>query len=352
MLLSADRPETPAAIRTDLGAIFISLELSKSTWLITALAPGSEKMSRHSVAGGDLAGLFACFSELRRKAQARQGQLYPLVVIQEAGLDGFWIDRVLNQEDWIESHVVDAASIAVSRRHRRAKTDRIDGEALIRTLMAYKRGEPRVCSMVRVPAIEDEDRRRICRERKALVAERISHVNRIVHAEWKRCRVGLDYHIAVDRHHYSVPHRFARREVEVRFTARTVEIFLAGERIAVHMRGSGNGRHTTVAEHMPSSHQRYQGWTPAKIREDAAKVGPMWQALITATLALSGTSNCGTPPKNAKAALCASAQSANCSLHVAQANDRLDPPITATNRCARRTSPVRRSTTTGTVSPA
>ena len=285
MLLSADRPETPAAIRTDLGAIFISLELSKSTWLITALAPGSEKMSRHSVAGGDLAGLFACFSELRRKAQARQGQLYPLVVIQEAGLDGFWIDRVLNQEDWIESHVVDAASIAVSRRHRRAKTDRIDGEALIRTLMAYKRGEPRVCSMVRVPAIEDEDRRRICRERKALVAERISHVNRIVHAEWKRCRVGLDYHIAVDRHHYSVPHRFARREVEVRFTARTVEIFLAGERIAVHMRGSGNGRHTTVAEHMPSSHQRYQGWTPAKIREDAAKVGPMLALLVERIIA-------------------------------------------------------------------
>jgi transposase len=67
----------------------------------------------------------------------------------------------------------------VSRRHRRAKTDRIDGEAaLIRTLMAYKRGEPRVCSMVQVPTLEDEDRRRICRERKALVAERVSHVNR------------------------------------------------------------------------------------------------------------------------------------------------------------------------------
>jgi transposase len=77
------------------------------------------------------------------------------------------------------------------------------------------------------------------------------------HAEWKRCRVGLDYHIALERHHYSVPYRFARREVEARFTARTVEVFLGGERIAVHMRGSGNGRHTTVPEHMPSSHRRY-----------------------------------------------------------------------------------------------
>ncbi len=179
MILPTDQPETLATIRVDLGAIFVSLELSKSTWLITSLSPGSEKMSRHSVAGGDIAGLFTWFVELRRKAQVREDRLYPLVVIQEAGLDGFWIDRVLNREGWIESHVVDAASIAVSRRHRRAKTDRIDGEALIRTLMAYKRGEPRVCSMVQVPTLEDEDRRRICRERKALVAERVSHVNRI-----------------------------------------------------------------------------------------------------------------------------------------------------------------------------
>lgn len=174
-----NRAELPAAIRVDLGAIFVSLELRKSTWLITALAPGSDKMSRYNVAGGDLARLLGCFDELRRKAQARMGQLYSLVVIQEAGLDGFWIDRALKQEEWIESHVVDAASIAVPRRNRRAKTDRLDGEVLVRTLMAYKRGELRACSMVRVPSIEAEDQRRICRERKALVAERVLHVNRI-----------------------------------------------------------------------------------------------------------------------------------------------------------------------------
>lgn len=75
--------------------------------------------------------------------------------------------------------MVDAASIAVSRRHRRAKTDRIDGETLVCTLMAWMRGEPRVCSMVRVPTIEEEDRRRIGRERKALVKERTLHMNRI-----------------------------------------------------------------------------------------------------------------------------------------------------------------------------
>lgn len=175
----ADGLDVPATFRADLGTIFVSLELSKSTWLVTSLSPGSDKMSRRTIAGGDIEALFACFAQLRAKAQERQGKLYPLVVIQEAGLYGFWIDRVLGRESWITSHVVDAASIAVSRRHRRAKTDRIDGEMLIRTLMAYTRGEPRVCSMVRVPTPEEEDRRRIGRERKALVAERILHINRV-----------------------------------------------------------------------------------------------------------------------------------------------------------------------------
>jgi transposase len=135
-------------------------------------------MSKHAVGGGDVAGLLTRFGLLQDKAQARTGKLYPVVVIQEAGLDGFWIHRALEANS-IESHVVDPASIAVSRRHRRAKTDKIDGEALVRTLVAYKRGEARVCAMVTVPSPEDEDRRRICRERKVLVAERVEHGNRI-----------------------------------------------------------------------------------------------------------------------------------------------------------------------------
>jgi len=105
--------------------------------------------------------------------------LYPLVVIQEVGLDGFWLGRVLSKEAWIESHIVEAASIAMPRRHRRAKTDRIDGETLIRALIAWKRGEPRACSMVRLLTPEEDDNRRIGRERKTLIAERVFHVNRI-----------------------------------------------------------------------------------------------------------------------------------------------------------------------------
>jgi transposase len=155
------------------------MELSRSTWLITSLSPGGgEKMSKHSVPAGDICVLLARFSEIRQKAFARTGKSFPVIVIQEAGLDGFWIHRVL-QNEGIESHVVDPASIATSRRRRRAKTDRIDGEALLRALLAYKRGEPRVCAMVKAPAPEEEDRRRLCRERKVLIAERVEHINRI-----------------------------------------------------------------------------------------------------------------------------------------------------------------------------
>jgi transposase len=92
-------------------------------------------------------------------------------------------------------------------------------------------------------------------------------VDPYVYAEWGLRRVGIDYHVDVDAHYYSVPHRFARAQVDVRLTARTVEIFFKGERIAAHQRT--NRKNTTVPEHMPSSHRRYAGWTVTRIREDA-----------------------------------------------------------------------------------
>jgi len=88
-------------------------------------------------------------------------------------------------------------------------------------------------------------------------------------AEWRIRRVGIDYHVEVENHFYSVPHRYARTEVDARLTARTVEVFCRGERIAAHRRGSGDGKHTTVAEHMPSSHRRYADWTVERINREA-----------------------------------------------------------------------------------
>src|SRR6202140_5202239 len=149
-----------AAIRTDLGAIFVSMELSRRAWLITSLSPGGgEKMSKHWVQASDVSELLRRFADLRRKAAARTGRDFPIIVIQEAGLDGFWIHRVL-QSEGIESHVVDSASILTSRRRRRAE----------------KRGGPRGGSVGRAPTPQEEARRRVCRERRTLVGERVTHV--------------------------------------------------------------------------------------------------------------------------------------------------------------------------------
>lgn len=178
MLTDTSAANVATTVRADVTTVFASLELSKSRWLVTINSPGSQKFSKHVVDAGDGAALLGLLGRLQAKAEQRCGAPVAVMVIQEAGLDGFWIHRLL-VANGIESHVVDAASIAVSRRHRRAKTDAIDGEALLRTLMAWARGERRVCSMVRVPSPKEEDRRRLTRERGTLLKERIQHTNRI-----------------------------------------------------------------------------------------------------------------------------------------------------------------------------
>jgi transposase len=101
-----------------------------------------------------------------------------------------------------------------------------------------------------------------------------------VYAEWRIRRVSLDYHVDVDGHYYSVPHRLLREQVEARVTVRTVELFHKGVRVAVHVRGGARGRHTTLSEHMPQSHRRHAEWTIERIRQEAAAIG-----VATATLA-------------------------------------------------------------------
>jgi transposase len=160
------------------AAVFVSLELSPKKWLVTSLSPGSEKLSKRWIDGGDGKGLLTLLGELQGRAQIRAGVPVRVVSIYEAGLDGFWLHRLL-EANGIESHVVDAGSIAAPRRKRRAKSDGIDGECLIRALLAWLRREPRVCSMVRPPSPAEEDRRRLCRERQALVRERTRETNRM-----------------------------------------------------------------------------------------------------------------------------------------------------------------------------
>ena len=101
-----------------------------------------------------------------------------------------------------------------------------------------------------------------------------------VYAEWRRCRAGLDYHVEVHGHFYSVPYRLMRETIEARITDQTVELFHAGVRVAAHQRNPRQHRHTTIPEHMPSAHRRYADWTPTRLLREAAAIGPATVGLV------------------------------------------------------------------------
>ncbi len=173
--MKADRPDAPAGI--EYATVHVVFELSKSKWLLGVLQPGAAKESRYQIEGGDVKALSGVLARARAKAE-ELGKPARILSCYEAGLDGHWLHRWLSQNG-VTNYEVDASSIEVSRRARRAKTDRIDLAQLMRTFLAYLRGEPRVCSMVRVPTPEDEDRKRRTRERERLLTERTAHTNRI-----------------------------------------------------------------------------------------------------------------------------------------------------------------------------
>ena len=160
------------------GTIFVALELSQRSWLVTLHCPDRDKISRHRLEGGDHAGLLALVDRVRARSAAALGGVPAVVSCYEAGYDGFWLHRLLMAAG-ITNHVFDPASIAVDQRARPVKTDRIDGEKMLRTLMAHLRGEPRVVRIVRVPTSEQEDVRRATRERHRLTKEQTAHTTRI-----------------------------------------------------------------------------------------------------------------------------------------------------------------------------
>lgn len=174
--MQASTVDTPTAGHN--GTIFVAIELSQKTWLVTLHSPDRDRMSRHKLEGGDHAGLLELIEKVRSRAAEKLGAAPQVVSCYEAGYDGFWLHRRLEAAG-IMNLVFDPASIAVEQRSRRAKTDRIDGELLLRTLMAYLRGEPRVVRIVRVPSVAQEDARRSSRERDRLVTEQTGHTNRI-----------------------------------------------------------------------------------------------------------------------------------------------------------------------------
>jgi transposase len=94
------------------------------------------------------------------------------------------------------------------------------------------------------------------------------------YAEWKKVRVGIDYHVEWENHFYSVPHRLVGKEVELRITAHTLECFYKHERLASHMRSIERGKQTTVESHMPKAHRAHRQWTPPKLLQWATTIGP------------------------------------------------------------------------------
>lgn len=173
--MSTDRTDTPA--ECEYATVYVAFELSKSKWQLGVLTPGAEKMSRYRIAGGDVAALSGILAKVRAKAE-RGGKPVRILSCYEAGLDGHWLHRWLTDQGVVNA-TIDASSIEVSRRARRAKTDRLDLALLMRTFLRYVRGERDVCSVVRVPTPEDEDRKRRTRERERLIKERTAHTNRI-----------------------------------------------------------------------------------------------------------------------------------------------------------------------------
>src|SRR6202521_959184 len=168
----------PAAMHIETARCLYAIELSKQSWVIGFITPLSAKISRRILNGGDWKGLLDLIEGVRARVSRETGRAVDVLSCYEAGYDGFWLHRLLEAHG-IRNYVIDPASLQVDRRARRIKTDRIDTERLLRSLMAYLRGEPKVWSVVRVPSVAEEDARRLHRERDRLVSERVQHVNRI-----------------------------------------------------------------------------------------------------------------------------------------------------------------------------
>ena len=159
-------------------SVIVSVELSKRNWLVASLSPGAAKPSLRTIPAGNSAALISHLRNLECKAADRIGEPAAIRLCFEIGYDGFWLARLLRSND-IDTYELDPASFLVSRRGRRAKTDRIDAEAMIGILKAYLAGDKSVCRVVDVPSPEEEDARRVMRERGDLVHERTRIISRI-----------------------------------------------------------------------------------------------------------------------------------------------------------------------------
>ena len=177
MLAEKEGTVPASSVATD--PIFVAIEMSRSKWVVSTHIPTSSKVGIHILEWGDVDALLTLVDRLRLRAASMIGATdVPILCCYEAGYEGFWLYRRLTAAG-LQLLVVDPSSLLVNRRAKRAKTDRIDAKAMVRALMAYNRGEDQVLRAVNVPGIEQEDHRRLVRERQCLVYECTAHTNRI-----------------------------------------------------------------------------------------------------------------------------------------------------------------------------
>lgn len=167
-----------ASMTTQGDVIHVAIELSQSSWLVAARLPDAKKSHLFRIAGGEASALLKLLSSLRMRFAAKTRRPAKIICCFEAGRDGFWLHRLLIGHA-IESYVLEPTSILVNRRARRAKTDRLDAEGMLRVLATYLAGDHKACSMVRVPTPDEEDAKRPHRERQHLTRERLRIENRI-----------------------------------------------------------------------------------------------------------------------------------------------------------------------------
>ncbi|MGA9194518.1 MAG: IS110 family transposase [Pseudolabrys sp.] len=159
------------------GTLIAVIEMSLSSWLVAGIVPGVERQPLKKLAADESA-LLKLLHRWREEAEKAGRRIERIAVAFEAGRDGFWLARWLKARS-IEAHVIHAASVAVSREHRRAKTDRLDTDLLKRAFLGWLRGERDHCKMAAIPSIKDEDAKRPNRERANLVSEQSRIINRM-----------------------------------------------------------------------------------------------------------------------------------------------------------------------------
>ena len=171
--------ETAAPASAEDSTLYVAIEISQKSWVVGVKSPTSKKIGLHSLEPADKEGLRDLIETQRAKAELALDREIRVLCCYEAGYEGFWLERWLEQEMSIETVVLDPASLLVNRKAKQRKTDRIDAKKMIRALLAHDRGDAAVLSRVRVPSVKEEDRKRLLRERRRLVKERTSLTNSI-----------------------------------------------------------------------------------------------------------------------------------------------------------------------------